>query len=27
MSSLSSISGTKLSQHTHTSSPTGTKLS
>ena len=26
MSSLSSISGTKLSQHTHTSSPTGTKL-
>ena len=27
MSSLSSISGTKLSQHAHTSSPTGTKLS
>ena len=27
MSSLSSISGTKISQHTHTSSPTGTKLS
>ena len=27
MSSLSSVSGTKLSQHTHTSSPTGTKLS
>ena len=26
MSSLSSISGTKLSQHAHTSSPTGTKL-
>ena len=27
MSSLSCLSGTKLSQHTHTSSPTGTKLS
>ena len=27
MSSLSCISGTKISQHTHTSSPTGTKLS